>query len=98
MTSGARLADERADLFSRATHRSDHPDGTERGKLAAGRLRAARRLRGAAQDRVGEDDAGPGDRRSEEVGLARPGRGGIPDRAEVELHATPVRRAEVPGV
>ena len=45
-----------------------------------------------------EDPGRRGDRRSEEVGAARPRRRGLPDRAQVELHAPPVPRPEVPRV
>ena len=45
-----------------------------------------------------EDHAGRRDRRSEEVGAARARRRGLPDRAQVVVHAAPVPRPEVPGL
>ncbi len=59
----------------------------------AGRLCRARRLRRAEKDPGREDPAGHRDRRSQEVGAARPRRSGLPHRPQMELHAAAVSPA-----
>ena len=72
--------------------------GLDRQQLAARRLRRARRLRGAEEDPRREDPAGDGDRRGQEIGVARARRRGLSDRAQVELHAAAVPGRQVPRV
>ena len=67
--------------------RRDPHDGAHRRQLAPHGLRGARRLRRRCARSCREDPARPGDRRGEEIGAARPRRRGLPDRAQVELHA-----------
>ncbi|CAA9408209.1 MAG: NADH-ubiquinone oxidoreductase chain F, partial [uncultured Ramlibacter sp.] len=87
-----------ADLLPRSPHQPADLRRPPRYQLAPGRLRGARRLQGAAQDHRRRPDPGPGDRHRQGIGLARPRRCGLPHRPEVELHAAPVPRPEVPGV
>ena len=73
--------------------RRDHHEGPRRPQLAPEGLRGARRLRGAEEDPRREDHARADHRRGEEIRAARARRRGLPDRAQVELHAAPVSRA-----
>ena len=76
-----------------------HPDdGAHRHQLAPGRLCRAGRLPGAAPDPRGEDAAGGGHCRGQEVGLARPWRCRLPDRSQVELHAAAIHGREIRGL
>ena len=70
------------DLLPRPPHRRADLRRPGRQQLAAGRLRGARRLPGAAQDPAASDggdrhDARPGDRRGQGLGPARPRRRGL---------------------